>query len=289
MFKEYKGIFKNLREMQDQLWKNSIANFPTAAFPVEMNDWQQKTFEGVNSLVEQAVRHSLQLQGEWLAQWKERASSGKLKPKLFSQLSAEAMNATQRWVDNQNRLWEQWLEVIKTTGEFDNLQDFEAWQQSMQDAMRQQTALLNDWSALTDFEKLSVKQATKLSDQIVRAMDKSLETQNRLWNHWLEELVAPAPGSPSAAAAGPKGKKTKSTTRRQTAAGTPPAPDGDLKKISGIGPGLEKQLNTHGISTVAQIAALTTGEIAQLEDQIAGLSGRIKRDRWVQQAKKLVS
>ena len=57
----------------------------------------------------------------------------------------------------------------------------------------------------------------------------------------------------------------------------------DLKAISGIGPKLETVLNRSGISTYAQLAALTEAEIADLDAKL-GLSGRIGRDDWVGQA-----
>lgn len=62
----------------------------------------------------------------------------------------------------------------------------------------------------------------------------------------------------------------------------PDKPD-DLKAISGVGPKLEKVLNRSGISTYAQLAALTKAEIADLDARL-GLSGRIGRDDWVGQA-----
>ena len=62
----------------------------------------------------------------------------------------------------------------------------------------------------------------------------------------------------------------------------------DLKAISGIGPKLEKVLNRSGISTYAQLAALTDAEIADLDVRL-GLSGRIGRDDWVGQAAALAA
>ena len=58
----------------------------------------------------------------------------------------------------------------------------------------------------------------------------------------------------------------------------------NLKKLTGIGPALEKKLNGAGITTFAQIAALTEAQIAELEEQLS-LSGRFAKDGWVEQAK----
>lgn len=90
MFRDYKEIFKNLRDVQDQLWKDSLAAFPGTAFQNSLSELQQQTFENVNSMVEQAISQSLELQQKWLEQWSERASGKKIKPKLFAELSADA-------------------------------------------------------------------------------------------------------------------------------------------------------------------------------------------------------
>jgi NADH-quinone oxidoreductase subunit E len=65
-----------------------------------------------------------------------------------------------------------------------------------------------------------------------------------------------------------------------------PAQPDDLKAISGVGPKLETVLNGLGIWSYAQVATLTDGEIAWLDDYL-GFKGRIGRDGWVAQAAKL--
>lgn len=74
----------------------------------------------------------------------------------------------------------------------------------------------------------------------------------------------------------------KAAVQPAAAVARPDKPD-DLKAISGVGPKLEKVLNRSGISTYAQLAALTKAEIADLDARL-GLSGRIGRDDWVGQA-----
>ena len=61
----------------------------------------------------------------------------------------------------------------------------------------------------------------------------------------------------------------------------------DLTVIAGIGPALAKKLNSAGIVSYAQIAALSDKDIEDLEKSIIKFTGRIKRDDWVGQAKKL--
>jgi len=66
-----------------------------------------------------------------------------------------------------------------------------------------------------------------------------------------------------------------------------PAGDADdLKKISGVGPVLEKKLNDLGIYTYAQVAAFSKDDIEKVDDALS-FKGRIERDDWLSQAKKL--
>ncbi len=60
----------------------------------------------------------------------------------------------------------------------------------------------------------------------------------------------------------------------------------DLKQISGIGPKLEKVLKAKGVTRVSQIAGWSEEDVASF-DAALGLDGRIGRDDWVGQAKKL--
>lgn len=68
------------------------------------------------------------------------------------------------------------------------------------------------------------------------------------------------------------------------------APDGepdDLKRISGVGPKLESLLNEQGITTFAQLAELTEDQVDQLQARLTQFPGRIRRDDWVAQARRL--
>lgn len=60
----------------------------------------------------------------------------------------------------------------------------------------------------------------------------------------------------------------------------------DLKKISGVGPVLQKKLNGLGIYHFWQIAELTEAQTVEIDDALS-FKGRITRDDWIGQAKKL--
>jgi len=61
----------------------------------------------------------------------------------------------------------------------------------------------------------------------------------------------------------------------------------DLRQISGVGPKIETILHEHGIWRFRQIAELTSGQIAWLDDKLT-FRGRIEREDWIGQAKALV-
>ncbi|MCV6824279.1 MULTISPECIES: 50S ribosomal protein L21 [Halocynthiibacter] len=58
----------------------------------------------------------------------------------------------------------------------------------------------------------------------------------------------------------------------------------DLKKLSGVGPALEKKLLDAGITTFAQIAAWTDADVAEFDEKLS-FKGRIEREGWIEQAK----
>jgi len=60
----------------------------------------------------------------------------------------------------------------------------------------------------------------------------------------------------------------------------------DLKKLSGVGPALEKKLHAAGVTTFAQIAAWGADDIAEFDEKLS-FKGRIEREGWVDQAKAL--
>ena len=66
----------------------------------------------------------------------------------------------------------------------------------------------------------------------------------------------------------------------------PEGPADDLKKIAGVGPTLEKKLNTLGVTRFDQIAAFAAEDIQRLDDRL-NFKGRVERDDWVGQAKAL--
>lgn len=63
----------------------------------------------------------------------------------------------------------------------------------------------------------------------------------------------------------------------------------DLSRIKGLGPKLQALLPSLGITTYAQIAALSEADLDALDPQLGPFAGRPRRDSWVEQAGYLAS
>ena len=65
--------------------------------------------------------------------------------------------------------------------------------------------------------------------------------------------------------------------------------DHNLMRLKGVGPKLAEVLNANGVYHFHQIAAWGPDEIAWIESNIEGFSGRVVRDDWVGQSKVLAA
>ena len=80
---------------------------------------------------------------------------------------------------------------------------------------------------------------------------------------------------------GAAGRKTAKKSRKK------PSRD-DLTQIKGIGPAIEKKLNRLGIKRFEQIAKWDLADVAVIDQRLA-FKGRIEREGWISQARKLAS
>ena len=103
-------------------------------------------------------------------------------------------------------------------------------------------------------------------------------------------VAAEAP-APAKKAAAPKKAAPKADAPKKEAAPKAAKPAGDaddLKKLSGVGPALEKKLLEAGVTTFAQIAGWGADDIAAFDEKL-NFKGRIEREGWVEQAKALAA
>ena len=119
--------------------------------------------------------------------------------------------------------------------------------------------------------------------------------------------VAPAPAPPAPAANAPAVTRVAKiadapAAKKAPAEKTAPAksagpellkkPRGkadDLKLIWGVGPAFEKLLNKVGVWHFDQVASWNAADVKHVDALLKGFHGRIARDEWVKQAKKLAT
>ncbi len=94
------------------------------------------------------------------------------------------------------------------------------------------------------------------------------------------------PKKAEAKKAEPKAEAKKAEPKKAAPKKAAKAEADDLKQLSGVGPALEKKLHAAGVTTFAQIAAWGDAEIAEFDEKLS-FKGRIEREDWVAQAKKL--
>ena len=89
--------------------------------------------------------------------------------------------------------------------------------------------------------------------------------------------------------------KTAKPAARKTTEAKPAAPKagkaaagGDLKKLSGVGPALEKKLIAAGVTSLEQVAAWTEADVTKIDEELS-FKGRIEREGWIAQAKELTA
>ncbi|WP_306151142.1 50S ribosomal protein L21 [Roseovarius sp. MMSF_3281] len=98
---------------------------------------------------------------------------------------------------------------------------------------------------------------------------------------------AAATAKPAAKKAAPKKDEAKAEPKKAAPKKAAKADAGDdLKKLSGVGPALEKKLHEAGVTSFAQIAAWTDADVADMDEKLS-FKGRIEREGWIEQAKEL--
>ena len=92
--------------------------------------------------------------------------------------------------------------------------------------------------------------------------------------------------APEAPAKAPRAKKADGPVRLKAAR---KGVADDLKEIEGIGPALEKLCNEMGFFHFDQIAGWSDADVAWVDQNMKTFKGRIVRDKWVAQAKLIVT
>jgi len=156
---------------------------------------------------------------------------------------------------------------------------------------------LGGLTSLGEFDsgKTKYNASAQLASDIGDTVKRIDGTEVPLITPWVKsEKAATKKASPTAKAAAKPKAAPKSDEKATFAAKKPrtmkvPRKAGadDLKMIKGVGPKLEKLLNTLGFYHFDQIAKWSAAELSWVDQNIEGFMGRATRDEWVSQASTL--
>jgi NADH-quinone oxidoreductase subunit E len=158
---------------------------------------------------------------------------------------------------------------------------------------------LGGLTSLGEFDsgKTKYNASAQLASDIGDTVKRIDGTEVPLITPWVKSEKVAAKAAAPKAKAGAKPKAAPKSGEKATVAAKKPrtmksprkAGADDLKMIKGVGPKLEKLLNTLGFYHFDQIAKWSAKELSWADDNIEGFKGRASRDNWVEQARKLVS
>jgi len=183
-------------------------------------------------------------------------------------------------VDDQNKELQAEIEQLKS--QLEELNSLKASNDEMANRVNEMDIYKQKWSVLEDEKPTWISKHKAQEEEIERL---KAELAN------MKTTVAAAPARPLTK----EEKEAKAANARsvlQSAIGTKikkaSASDADdLKLISGVGPFIEKKLNTLGIYTFEQVSQFDGDLVQVVTDAIQFFPGRIQRDNWVDQAYKL--
>ena len=135
--------------------------------------------------------------------------------------------------------------------------------------------------------KLASDGAAKSAERAGKAATKAVE------NATLATVMATKAAADRAAEASESfGKAAEDAVELMSAPGglfsAPPAKADDLKKIKGIGPKIEGELNALGVYTFEQISKFTEANLAWADANLSTIKAAPWRENWTEQAKALM-
>lgn len=138
--------------------------------------------------------------------------------------------------------------------------------------------------AFADFPFLMDSHADEVAKETHALRRKIRDLEARLRH--MEQGAAPAANGQANGTA--NGKTSEQATLLAAIGKAQKGEKDDLKRIKGVGPKLEKALNTLGVYTYKQLACMTSREYKLLDELLDSFQGRARRDDWAGQAKSLI-
>jgi len=172
--------------------------------------------------------------------------------------------------------------------------------QELANNREQVASLTSQLQALQDWARPLAKENEQLKEVLERLKQQILALRND--RQQAERQIADLSAQVAAAASEPPLQSHRDNVPEQPAAAEPYAETttdpleethtdleaaDDLKQLPGIGPSLERKLNSEGIFRYEQIAGLSVDDIASLMKRISARTSRKKRNAWPTEARRL--
>jgi predicted flap endonuclease-1-like 5' DNA nuclease len=103
------------------------------------------------------------------------------------------------------------------------------------------------------------------------------------------EITPPAAVEPDAVKSAPIKPTPIAPDPVESSQPMPAYADGPVTQLKGLGPKVAAQLASLGVATVGQMAALSESEAQRIDAQLGNFTGRMGRDRWIEQARLLAA
>lgn len=145
--------------------------------------------------------------------------------------------------------------------------------------------ILAAWLVTYSWARREIERAARYGDRRLRSAEFAAEEYRRELEALREQLAASAfsPGSPAGDGANGDRSGGRAFVRGN---GNGSSDRDDLKRIRGIGARLESQLRDIDVTSFAQIAAWSDEDIDTVASRLRVFPGRIRRDGWVEGARR---
>ncbi len=195
----------------------------------------------------------------------------------------QSLNEEGKAIESLRALYDMWVDVSEEVyGEFAMSDEYQVVYGDLVNALMQ---VRKDMNELADQQYRLMNLPTRPEIDTMQRRQQENRRENRQLRREIAALRAQVDRLSKAKPATSPGSKTKPSAPAQDSLPIDDAED-DLTAIKGIGPKMAEKLYQEGIKNYAQLAQMNKAFAEQL-DEVLKAQGRILRDDWIGQAKKL--
>ena len=241
-------------------------------------------------------QESMQLLAQHLLTYHDALRAYKL---AFAKTALESLNSVQRRlqelhekgerIDSLRALYDMWIDASEEAYAVFAMSD--EYQVVYGDLVNALMQVRKDMNEIAEHQYVLMSIPTRSEIDTMQHRQQEIRRENRHLSHELSMLRAEVDKLRKATAAAPAASKSSRASAQKPEA---PAqdrlpieePEDDLTVIKGVGPKMAEKLYEQGIKNFTQLASMNKNFAQQLDETLR-TQGRILRDDWIGQAKKL--